>query len=314
MLKRRSSKFLGLLATLALAIVLSACGNSGSSSGSSDDSQTSLGNKEIEIPYIASDNSTPRSLVIAEVLKKAGYDVTTTPVTASGPLYAAVSENSDSFHESGIFPTTDKSYYDKFKSKLTIYDDKHLIDNAKVGLAVPKYVQDVDSISELKNSDFGKSVDWTIQGTDARNGVMQETKDELDSDNLDKYSLKESSDQDQFKKIQSAFKQQEPIVFTAMEPSWFSKELDVKMLKDPDNIYGNNNQHIDLVFNKDFKEAHPAAYTIATRMADDWSKSDEDKLAKKIFVDNKNPEQVAKDYVDDNDNKVDEWLEGIETN
>ena len=47
---------------------------------------------------------------------------------------------------------------------------------------------------------------------------MQETKDELDSDNLDKYSLKESSDQDQFKKIQSAFKQQEPIVFT-MEPS-----------------------------------------------------------------------------------------------
>ena len=81
MLKRRSSKFLGLLATLALAIVLSACGNSGSGSGSSDDSQTSLGNKEIEIPYIASDNSTPRSLVIAEVLKKAGYDVTTTPVT-----------------------------------------------------------------------------------------------------------------------------------------------------------------------------------------------------------------------------------------
>lgn len=50
--------------------MLSACGNSGSSSGSSDDSQTSLGNKEIEIPYIASDNSTPRSLVIAEVLKK----------------------------------------------------------------------------------------------------------------------------------------------------------------------------------------------------------------------------------------------------
>ena len=48
---------------------------------------------------------------------------------------------------------------------------------------------------------------------------MQETKDELDSDNLDKYSLKESSDQDQFKKIQSAFKQQEPIVFTAMEPA-----------------------------------------------------------------------------------------------
>ncbi|PTF15908.1 glycine betaine ABC transporter substrate-binding protein [Staphylococcus devriesei] len=313
MFKRRSSKFLGLLATLALAIVLSACGNSGSGSGSSDDSKTSLGNKEIEIPYIATDNSTPRSLVIAEVLKDAGYDVTTTPVTASGPLYAAVSESKDSFHASGIFPTTDKSYYNKFKSNLTVYDDKHLIDNVRVGLAVPKYEQDIDSISDLKNKDFGESVDWTIQGTDARNGVMKSTKDELDSDNLDKYSLKESSDQDQFKKIQKAYKQQQPIVFTAMEPSWFTKELDAKMLKDPDNIYGNNDQHIDLVFNSDFKEQHPAVYTIATRIADDWSKKDEEKLAKKIFVDNKNPEKVAKDYVDNNDNKVDEWLEDINT-
>ena len=48
-------------------------------------------------------------------------------------------------------------------------------------------------------------------------------------------------------------------------------------------------------------------------MADDWSKSDEDKLAKKSLLITKS-EQVAKDYVDDNDNKVDEWLEGIETN
>ncbi|PNZ30784.1 ABC transporter substrate-binding protein [Staphylococcus petrasii] len=312
MFKHRSSKFLGLLATIALAIVLSACGNSGS--GSSDDGKTALGKKEIEIPYIASDNSAPRSLVIAEVLKKAGYDVTTTPVPASGPLYADVSANHSSFHASGIFPDTDKSYYEKYKDKITLYDDKNFIDDVKVGLAVPKYVQDIDSISDLKgNKDFGKSVDWTIQGTDARNGVMKNTKDELDKNDLEDYSLKESSDQEQFKKIQGAFKQQQPIIFTAMEPNWFSKELDVKMLKDPDKIYGSDHEHINLVFNSNFKDQHPAAYKIATRMADDWSQKDEEKLAKKIFVDNKNPEQVAKDYVDNNDNKVDDWLKDVET-
>ena len=47
-----------------------------------------------------------------------------------------------------------------------------------------------------------------------------------------------------------------------MEPNWFSKELDVKMLKDPDKIYGNNKQHIDLVFNHNFKEKHPAHMTL----------------------------------------------------
>ena len=87
--------------------------------------------------------------------------------------------------------------------------------------AVPKYEQDIDSISDLNSkksttssntgnssNSFGKSVDWTIQGTDARNGVMKQTKSELDDGQLDKYSLKESSDQDQFKTIQKAYKQQ----------------------------------------------------------------------------------------------------------
>ena len=147
--------------------------------------------------------------------KKAGYNVTTTPVQASGPLYASVSQDSDSFHASGIFPSTDKSFYNKFKSNLTVYDKKNLVDNVKVGLAVPKYEQDIDSISDLNSkksttssntgnssNSFGKSVDWTIQGTDARNGVMKQTKSELDDGQLDKYSLKESSDQDQFKTIQ----------------------------------------------------------------------------------------------------------------
>lgn len=292
MFKKSSFKVLGLLATLALAIVLSACGNG--DSGSSSDGNTSLGKKDVNIPYIASDNSTPRSLVIAEVLKKAGYNVTTTPVQASGPLYASVSQDSDSFHASGIFPSTDKSFYNKFKSNLTVYDKKNLVDNVKVGLAVPKYEQDIDSISDLNSkksttssntgnssNSFGKSVDWTIQGTDARNGVMKQTKSELDDGQLDKYSLKESSDQDQFKTIQKAYKQQKPIVFTAMEPSWFSKELDIKMLKDPEKIYGKDDEHINLVFNKNFKDDHPAAYTIATRISDNWSKDDEEKLAKK---------------------------------
>ena len=307
MFKTRGFKLLGLFATIALAIVLSACGNGGGSS--SKDGNTSLGNKEIELPYIASDNSAPRTLVIAEVLKKAGYDVTTTPVQASGPLYASVAENADSFHASGIFPSTDKSYYNQYKSKLSVYDKKNLVDDVKVGLAVPKYEQNIDSIADLKDS---KKFDKEIQGTDARNGVMKQTKSELDEDNLDGYSLKESSDQDQFKAVQKAYKQQQPILFTAMDSSWFSKELGVKMLKDPDKIYGKEDQHINLVFNKEFKTNHPAAYTIATRMSDDWSKKDEDQLAKKIFKDQKNPEQVAKDYVDHNDNKVDEWLEGID--
>ena len=65
MFKKSSFKVLGLLATR-----LSNCAKCGNGdSGSSSDGNTSLGKKDVNIPYIASDNSTPRSLVIAEVLK-----------------------------------------------------------------------------------------------------------------------------------------------------------------------------------------------------------------------------------------------------
>ena len=40
------------------------------------------------------------------------------------------------------------------------------------------------------------------------------------------------------------------------------------MLDDPDKIYGSGKEH-NLVFNKNFKNNHPAAYKIATRIAND---------------------------------------------
>ena len=66
------------------------------------------------------------------------------------------------------------------------------------------------------------------------------------------------------------------------------------MLKGPEKIYGKDDEHINLVFNKNFKDDHPAAYTIATRISDNWSKDDEEKLAKKIFKDNKTQKMLLK--------------------
>ena len=75
------------------------------------------------------------------------------------------------------------------------------------------------------------------------------------------------------------------------------------MLKDPEKIYGKDDEHINLVFNKRIPKII-LAYTIATRISDNWSKDDEEQLAKEIFKDNKNPEDVAKNYVDDHETKL----------
>lgn len=66
MLKKKSVKILGLVSIIVLSLLISACSNGSEASNSS---KTSLGGKEVEIPYVATDNSAARSLVIAEVLK-----------------------------------------------------------------------------------------------------------------------------------------------------------------------------------------------------------------------------------------------------
>lgn len=35
---------------------------------------------------------------------------------------------------------------------------------------------------------------------------------------------------------------------------------------------------------------------------------------KQIFIDKKNAEQVAQDYVDDHDRQVDDWISGVNSN
>ncbi len=309
MFKNSKFKIIGLVTTLMIAMILSACG----SGSSEENSSTDLGGKEIEIPY-KGDNSAARSLVIAEVLKDVGYDVVTTPVPASGPLYSATSENSNSFNAAGIFPSTDKSYLNKYDN-LEVYDDKNIIDEANVSLAVPKYMKDVDSIDDLKNdNDLGKSVDWTITGTDNRNGVMKETNEALKDNDFSDWKLDKSSDEEMLKTIQEKYKKQQPIIFTGTQPHWIFEEMDFKMLDDPDKIYGSGKEHVNLVFNKNFKNNHPAAYKIATRIANDWNEDDEKALSKKIYVDNEDPQKVAEDYVNNHESKKDKWTEGIKEN
>ncbi|HEC2157926.1 ABC transporter substrate-binding protein [Staphylococcus delphini] len=310
MLKKKSVRWIGMAFILMMTLVLSACGQSQSDS---DQQAMEMGGKEIEIPY-TSDGSTARSLVIAEVLKEAGYDVITTPVPSSGPMYASVAQNSDAFHASGRFPDVDDSYMQKYGEDLTVYDEAHFIDDAPVGLAVPKYMS-IDSIAKLDDeAEMAKEVNHQIQGTDPRNGVMKQTKAVLDDYDLDDWQLKEASDEEMLKALEEKYKKQEPIIITGWQPHWLFDTFEMKMLDDPNHAYGNEKKHVDLVFNKDFKEAHPAAYTIATRIAKDWDDKDEDALMKQIFVDKKNAEQVAQDYVDDHDRKVDDWISGVKDN
>ena len=303
---KQNIKGLGLAMSLAFVLILAACGDS-----SATNEDIALGGKDIEIPYTGA-GSTARSLVLAEVLEDAGYNVTTTPVEASGTLFASAAEDQDTFHTSGWFPSTHKRYLDKYGDDLEVYDTEDLIDDVSLSLAVPEYMDDVDSIEDLKdNDDLGDSVDWEITGVDPRTGIMKDTEKGIEDNNLDKWDLEDGDERSMLSKLEESYKKQEPIIITAWKPHWVFDEMDLKMLDDPDKMYSGDDEHINLVFNKKFEKEHPAAHKIATRMAEDWSKEDEEKAMKRIFVDGDDGQKVAEDFVDDHSHKVDKWKKNI---
>src|SRR5699024_1178476 len=140
---------------------------------------------------------------------------------------------------------------DKYEYEKEDNESENIIDNATDYLAVQTYMEDVDSINDLKdNKDLGKSVDWEIIGIDPRTGIMKNTEKGLEDNDLDKWELKEGTELSMLSELQEKYEKQAPIIITGWQPHWIFNELDLKLLKDPDKIYGNNDDHINLVFNK----------------------------------------------------------------
>lgn len=304
----KNFKIAGLVSALTLSLTLGAC-SSGSASG---ESEIELGGEDIEIPY-SDAGSTVRSLVLADALEDVGYDVSLTQVQSDGSLYAATASSEDALHASGWFPSTHEDYLDQYGDDIEVYTDNDIIEDASISLAVPEYMEDVNSIEDLKDNDeLGESVDWTINGIDPRSGIMQKTDDAIEDNGLGDYDLEESSEMAMISELQEKYENQAPMIFTSWQPHWIFNTLDLKMLDDPENIYDGSDEHINFVFNSSFENEHPAAYKIATRMADDWSQSDEDELMESIFVDQDNQEDTIDNFMEDNSNRIDDWKEDVE--
>ncbi|GKV68908.1 hypothetical protein NCCP2716_14060 [Sporosarcina sp. NCCP-2716] len=298
----------GIAAALAAGLTLTAC-----SSGIAGDEELQLGGKELNIPYNDS-GSAIRSFVMAEVLKDAGYDVTLTPLEAAGTVYANASEDTDTFHASGWYPETDKEYLSEYGGNLDVYTKTNLIDQASVSLAVPEYMTDVNSIADLeKDPELAKSLNRTITGIDPRCGIMEKTDTAIEDNTykLGTWTLKDGSERDMLAALQEALKSQTPIVIIGWTPHWAVSEMKLKLLKDPEEVFSSGEEHINLVFNKKFKDEHPAAYKIVTAIGDDWSASEEASLSKQIFVEGKDKQTVLDAYMKSHSNKVDKWQEGV---
>ncbi|RYG73179.1 glycine betaine ABC transporter substrate-binding protein [Lentibacillus lipolyticus] len=294
-----------------LSIALSACGSSSdgnaesSESSANSESGANLGDKDITIPYVSWAGCVAGTNVIKTALEDVGYDVTIKQV-GKGAMFTSIAEKDADAMMCTWLPNNAIHLWDKYKDDLVKLNKT--IETAPIGLYVPTYM-DVDSIGDLKgNEKVGNGADWTITGNDPGSGNVELSKRALKKYGLDKWEVQTSSDSAMVATLGKMVEQQKPVITTLWKPHYAFGKYDLKMLKDPKNVYGDPDS-IWTVSREGLKEDSPAAYKILKQF--DWTYDEMNEVMVNIR-NGTDPEEAGKEFVKDHPELVEEWKKGVE--
>ncbi|ALA53683.1 glycine betaine ABC transporter substrate-binding protein [Shouchella clausii] len=134
-------------------------------------------------------------------------------------------------------PFTDQAYVSLDSEEIDVQADGVLYEGTTLGLAVPSYMDNVETIGDLAG--YFDELKGTITGIDPGSALMQLTQDEvIDHYGLEEFTLQSSSEQAMIAELDARYKNEEPIVVTLWSPHWTFGSYDLKFLDDPDHVYG----------------------------------------------------------------------------
>lgn len=218
----------------ALALSLAACADNDSDS----DASGSNGDKgTITLGYLPSwTDGLSTAYLLENKLEAAGYDVEHEELTDAAVLYAGLANGDIDIYPSAWSEKTHEQYMDKYSDD--IEDLGSYYDNAVLTWAVPEYMEDINSIEDLK----GKSADFndTVVGIEPGAGLTEASKKAIEDYGLDEdgYNLSTSSTPAMLSELQTAVDNEDDIVVTLWRPFWANAKFPVKDLEDPKGSLG----------------------------------------------------------------------------
>lgn len=172
--------------------------------------------------------------------------------------------------------------------------------------------------SESNGEDGSKEVEETenttveiseIVGIEPGSGTMNIAQETIDAYNLD-MELIPSSEPAMITELMSAIEAEEPIVVTLWQPHWIFSEYDLKFLEDPKGTMGGS-ENIHTMVRHGLEDDHSSAYQLLENFY--WEVDDMNAVMAMFGQDDSvEPRDAAKEWIADNRDKVDAWMEGIE--
>ncbi|RFA35232.1 glycine/betaine ABC transporter substrate-binding protein [Virgibacillus dokdonensis] len=293
-------KRLGLVAGLSLTLFAAGCGSDDESSDSKEGTSGEGESKEIELVYVEWDSEVASTHVIGKVLEDQGFDVTLTPLD-NAVMWEAVANGEADGMVSAWLPKTQEKQYEEYGDQVVELGPN--LEGAKIGLVVPEYM-DVDSIEDLSDQ-----ADQTITGIDAGAGVVNNSELALEEyDNLKDWTVQPSSSGAMATALGAAIDKEEEIVVTGWTPHWKFAKYDLKYLEDPKGTFGEA-ERLETMVREGLEEDMPNAYQILDQFY--WEAADMEAVMLEIS-DGAEPTEAAANWIEENQDKVDEWLKDVE--
>ncbi|MEW9096978.1 MAG: glycine betaine ABC transporter substrate-binding protein [Clostridiaceae bacterium] len=154
---------------------------------------------------------------------------------------------------------------------------------------------------------LAQKLDYKITGIDAGAGVVQAAEKAVKDYGLD-YKVQTSSGAAMTQALGDAIENKEPIIITAWTPHWKFAKYDLKYLEDPKNSFGGE-EKIHTIARSKLKEDMPNAYKILDQFH--WTAEDMESVMLKVN-EGANVEEVAAQWIKDNQDKVKGWTKGAE--
>jgi len=154
---------------------------------------------------------------------------------------------------------------------------------------------------------LGESLNYKITGIDAGSGVVQAAEQAVEDYGLD-YTVQTSSSATMTQALSDAYRNNEPIIVTGWSPHWMFSKYDLKYLEDSKGSFGGD-EHINTITRLGLEEDMPNANKILDQFY--WTTSDMEYVMLKVN-EGGDVEEVAREWLDANQDKVVEWTNGAE--
>ncbi|MFU2163558.1 ABC transporter permease/substrate binding protein [Streptococcus pluranimalium] len=252
--------------------------------------------KTVRISYVQWDSEIASTNVLALALKDQGYKVEMIPLDNAVNWKTIANGNAD-VSTSAWLPVTHGEHYDKYKDQLD--DLGPNLEGTKLGLVVPSYMS-VNSIADLSEQ-AGKK----LTGIEPGAGIMTAAESALsDYSNLSSWELTSASTGAMTTALEQVITKKEDIIITGWSPHWMFSKYDLKYLEDPKGSFGVE-ENINTIARKGLKKENPKLYKIIDQFH--WTTKDMEKVMLDMN-DGMTPEAAARQWLDANQDKVNQWL------